>query len=215
MAFKVTLTDTSGFSSTELDKLDQAVAIWERVWNSDEFKARVLGFGFNQTITTGTWPFRKKENRFCPYFRMTSETRIQVYNNLLAGSERLNPGDNGVADISITLDKRDGKSVIGYTYANTRMQWIYSDWFRSVTPADIAGNLAHEYCHKLGYSHEFNYNALRSFTVPYIRMSLNIIRFGGSRPLMRSEASLGSLRKSFRREKTANERGCGRLKTGL
>lgn len=98
---------------------------------------------------------------------MTSLSPGQVFETIMSGAEKLSPEIDGEADISVTLDARDAGSVIGYTYPNTRMQWIYASFFGRATPADIAGNLAHEYCHKIGFEHEFNFTSLRQYTVPY------------------------------------------------
>ena len=40
-------------------------------------------------------------------------------------------------------------------------------FFDNFTPAEIAGNLAHEWMHKIGFDHDFNSTSRRPYSVPY------------------------------------------------
>lgn len=158
---KVVLEKTVGFTPTELQKLSDAAKLLEMVVNTDNFKKAVLLHIY--TEPGGLFKRSKTLNAF----RMTSLTPMQVYKKFMSGSERLDPKPDGEADIHISIDRRDAGDVLGYTYASTPMQWVYSSFFGRATLADIASNLAHEYCHKLGFTHESNYTKLRQYTVPY------------------------------------------------
>jgi hypothetical protein len=76
------------------------------------------------------------------------------------------PEDNE-ADIFLKIDRTDKPGVIGYTYSNTKWQWIYSRILREWGAQDIAGNLAHEWCHKIGFEHESSWTSKREHSVPY------------------------------------------------
>lgn len=159
--FKIKLAAKVDFNSSESAKLVKAAELWQKVWQSDEFKNKVLNFGRNERVGL----FRRL--KWFEGFRMTSMNTLGVYNCIMGGSEVLEPGVDREADVYLTLDRATTESVIGYTYPGTKMQWIYAKFFNQMDEAEIAGNLAHEYCHKLGFQHEFNPTALRPYTVPY------------------------------------------------
>lgn len=168
MNFSVTLDKTIGFSDEELEKLTKAVGLMASAWSSDEFKEFVVNFEYSYQANVGRWPFRKLQTFSGKQFRWNLNlNNLQVYEKLTSGSETLNPGEDHDADISITIDRKNVRGVIGYTYPTSRMQWIYSWYFKAYSAAEIAGNLAHEYCHKIGFDHEFNNVPGREFTVPY------------------------------------------------
>jgi len=161
--FKVNIVQADSFTPTQAQKLEAARLLWEKVWNSDEFKTRVLNFQY--TYTTGSLWWKKSYTAVG--FRWNNDkTNQQIFDHLMSGAELLSPSPDNEADLSITLYTASS-STVGYTYPGTMMQWINSKFFNSFTAADVAGNLSHEYCHKLGYDHEYKATALRPYTVPY------------------------------------------------
>lgn len=102
-----------------------------------------------------------------PGFHYTKDSPEEVYKKIMSGAETLDPVEDGEADIYVELDRSFSWSAIGYTYENTKWQWIYNRFFKGATVAGIAGNLAHEWCHKIGYDHEFKWTELREHSVPY------------------------------------------------
>lgn len=159
---KVSIVKAIGFNPEEVAKLTKAASLLETVFNSIAFRQEVLKHGF---YTKEHWWSSK---RWTYSFRMSrGKSNSGVLEAVLAGCEVLSPEVDNEADIQLTIDRRDGSDVIGYTYSSTPMQWIYSSFFGRATLADIASNLAHEYCHKLGFDHEFNRTADRQYTVPY------------------------------------------------
>lgn len=159
--FKIKINAQVNFSSNEAAKLVRAVELWQKVWQSEEFQNKVRNFGRNER--SGVFG----RTKWVHGFRMTSLSNRGVIDKIVSGSERLEPEADKEADIYLTLDRRDTESVIGYTYPATKTQWIYSKFFNKMDEAEIAGNLAHEYCHKLGFGHESKPTALRPYTVPY------------------------------------------------
>lgn len=158
---RVNLSKSVGFSFTETEKLLQATSLLESVLNSARFETAILDFSYMHKDHFWTKPYRKFA------FRMTKLSRYQVLAKIMSGSEVLSPGVDNEADIQLTIDRRDAGDVLGYTYSSTAMQWIYASFFGRATLADIAANLAHEYCHKLGFEHEYERTADRQYTVPY------------------------------------------------
>jgi hypothetical protein len=166
--FQVKIDKSVGFSPKQKAKLDEAVVLWTAVWNSEKFRIAVHSFSYEKTYRVRKGLFWRKYTAYGKNFLESKGLgNMALYEKLLAGSERLSPGDDGIATISVTLDKSAAKGVIGYTYPSTRTQWIYSSFFERATPPVIAGNLAHEYCHKLGFSHSAKFTPTREFTVPY------------------------------------------------
>lgn len=148
--FKVKLT-TKNFNSDQQKKIEAAAKIVEECFNSDYFRAAVLN-----KMTLGK-----------PFFHYTNDSRDTVYKKLMAGAEVLDQTEDFEADIFVELDNSFSWSAIGYTYPNTKWQWIYNRFFKGASIEAIAGNLAHEWCHKIGYEHEFKYTRLREHSVPY------------------------------------------------
>lgn len=166
----------------EQEKLDQAVSHFEKAINSNQFlefcNPFKRGGGFYEIkVKVGPWwKFWNKEYRLIKKARQFEgygfkfpggRSDLDVYNHLMTGSEVLNPFVDNVANVYLKIDKRNKKNVIGYTYPNTRWQWIYSNWFKKMTINEIAGNIAHEWCHKMGYRHNSKDNPTRIYTVPY------------------------------------------------
>jgi hypothetical protein len=165
--FKVNLT-TEGFREKELEKLELARAHMERALSSRAFFEFCRDFSYEQKSCSGRLWWKKCTTSIVQEFRWNLEkSRKEIYNHLLCGEEKLTSGEDKEADIFLKIDRRRNRRVLGYTYPNTSWQWIYATFFGRADYREIAGNLAHEWCHKMGYQHEFKYNFLRQFTVPY------------------------------------------------
>lgn len=154
--------EATGFSSKQLEKLSEAAALLERVINSSAFAEEVLNFSYQYSTGALWWKrwFTSKNFRW-----NNGDTRAQVLEKILAGNE-LKSGADQEVDCIITLYTGD-PGVLGYTYPSTLKTWINSHFFNDAPIYEIAGNLAHEYCHKLGYDHEYNRTSLRDYTAPY------------------------------------------------
>ena len=59
------------------------------------------------------------------------------------------------------------RNVVGYTSQGTPEITMNRSFFDGYTPAEIAGNMAHEWMHKLGFEHDFRATARRPDSVPY------------------------------------------------
>lgn len=159
--------DPSRFSATEITKLTQAAAIMERALNSQKFKSFVENFSYSKIYTTGFWPFRKQATATSNFFYDTDLRNHEVYTTIMNGAESLSPEIDGEADINIEIDRSKKRGVLGYTYSHSKINWIYSWFLRDGDVYEVAGNLAHEYMHKLGFEHDFARTPLRPFSVPY------------------------------------------------
>lgn len=121
------------------------------VINSKEFKKRMLAHEFNGSIG------------FANNDGMTNE---QVYQKILEASETLQPGKDDEMDMKVTYYYANNGTV-GYTYPSTTEVWVNQKFYSSYTYAKIAGNLSHEWCHKLGFKHDSSNTSRRKYSVPY------------------------------------------------
>lgn len=153
--FRINL-KSSNFFSNDLIKLNKAVKYIEEYLNSGEFENFVKSYSFEDS-----------NGNIVRKFHYTELSNEEVFAKIKSGSEVLTPEHDGEADIEIELDRSWTRNVIGYTYPTTPMQWIYAKFFINWSAEEIAGNILHEYCHKLGFDHEYKWTHDREFSVPY------------------------------------------------
>ena len=170
--FKVKL-EASNFDDDDYQKIQMAINKIAKAVSSTEFKNFVLDYKYTVTTCKGWWYWKEcTENvRYGMRYNYTDweedQTQQQIYDHIISGKERLIPEVDEEADIFLELDKNYKPGVLGYTYPSTSWQWIYNWFFTDGDYHEIAGNIFHEYCHKLSYKHESDYNSLRRHTVPY------------------------------------------------
>ena len=151
-ALKVNVIDTTNFTTTQTQKMNQAVTILNQVLNSPEFKERVLNFKFVQT---------------------NGMNNQQIYDYLMSGAEKFptQTAANQLADMHLSIYfppwyKRFTKAV-AFTNTSDPYLHIYNSYYNSASVADISETMIHEWTHKLGFDHDFNATAQRPFSVPY------------------------------------------------
>lgn len=144
------------FTDKDKVKVHKAAEILETVMNSQEFKERVLNFTF------------KGEKQF---YMNNGLSNKEIYAQLMTGEEVLMPNSVGIMnfDLSLYRSKNPWSKVKGYTKSDTMRIWMNKKFFRksSWTSINVAGNMAHEWVHKMGYGHDYRHNADRPYTVPY------------------------------------------------
>lgn len=139
------------FEVEQEEKVNKAVDIIKKVIASDEFRTRVINFTYN-----GARSFVDSKG-------MTNE---QIYLKLLQGAEKLVPEDDNEMDLELEL-YYSSKNTVGYTYPNTVRIWMNTKFFTPYTPTQVAGNIFHEWTHKLGFEHASSYSVARDSSVPY------------------------------------------------
>jgi hypothetical protein len=142
--------DIQGFDPESLRKLEAAFAIVEEVMNSEEFKEAVLNFKNT-----------KGERAFASNRGLSNE---QILTQLMEGREVLQPHTPGEMNFFLRLYNNRWSRVIGYTSPKTNVISINWKFFRNFAPHQVAGNLAHEWAHKMGYDHV---SAKEHDSVPY------------------------------------------------
>jgi hypothetical protein len=145
------------------EKIMDAAKILEGVFNSPQFKEKVLDFSYKNYTGALWW----KKYFTVDGFYQSKMTNQQVYDKIMSGAEVLHPGADNEADITMVIDPRTNSRVIGYTYPGDKRQYLYINWARSMTAIEIASNMAHEWTHKLGFEHDYKATRLRPYSVPY------------------------------------------------
>ncbi|MEX0798556.1 MAG: hypothetical protein WD025_03885 [Bacteriovoracaceae bacterium] len=144
------------FSEFDARKIAKAVQILETVMNSSQFKEQVLNFTF------------KGEQRF---HRNNGMSNQEIYDHLMTGAEDLMPEADQTMNFDLTLytSWNPWSSVKGYTKPDTMRIWLNTKFYRksSWSAIDVAANMAHEWTHKMGFGHAYDYNPDRPFSTPY------------------------------------------------
>lgn len=140
----------TNFKPKDEEKVRRAIEIIREVIKSVEFKEKVLNFEYAG----------KKS------FVDTKLTNQEVYQSLLKASEDLRPEVDHEMDLELEL-YYSRKNVVGYTYPNVLRIWMNRKYFDVYTPAQVAGNIFHEWTHKLGFEHDYRYTVSRDASVPY------------------------------------------------
>lgn len=143
--------DLTKFDPTDEAKLLKAVSIIKKIIRSKEFKERVLNFTYNG----------KKE-----FLNNEGLSNAEIYQKLLDGDEELKPEIDHEMDLELELYYSNNNTV-GYTYPNVLQIWMNTKYFDAYTPSEVAGNVFHEWTHKLGFSHASSYSVARKSSVPY------------------------------------------------
>ncbi len=146
-----TLLGLVNFDTSEREKVENAADLVKRIIMSQEFKDAVVNHIYNGKKT---------------FVDNSGLTNLQVYDRIIIGAERLSPEKNFRLDVEIELYTEDS-STIGYTYPSSTRIWMNRKYFSRYTSYQVAGNLTHEWLHKLGFTHEVADTDARSFSVPY------------------------------------------------
>ncbi len=141
----------ANFDYDEMEKVLAAADLIKRVVASTDFRNEII----NHTVD-GVRTFVDNQG-------LTNE---EIYQIILEGSEKLNPGRNNSLDVKLRLYYED-TNIIGYTYSNSEYIWLNQNYFSWYTPAQVSGNLFHEWLHKLGFMHSYEYTDSRKDSVPY------------------------------------------------
>lgn len=139
------------FDAKDEEKVYKAIDIIKSVIRTDEFRQRVINFTYQGKKT------------FVDNDGLTNE---QIYQKLLDGSETMKPEVDHEMDLELEL-YYSSRSTVGYTYANVLRIWMNTKYFDPYTPAEVAGNVFHEWTHKLGFDHASSYSVSRDSSVPY------------------------------------------------
>jgi len=151
----VQIDSIENFSETNKEKVEQAAAAMESALNSEEFHSRVSGF---------TWQGKQS---FADNRGMSND---QIYAAIMSGRETYSTDDDHTVNLNLILYRPPFYkkwSVVGYGYPGTPQIYVNRYYLAAMSIADLAGLLAHEWCHKLGFNHDFRRTLKRPYSVPY------------------------------------------------
>jgi hypothetical protein len=146
----------TNFEIDDEDKVRHAIEIIKKVIASKEFRNRVLNYSYEGKI------------QFVDNKGLSNQ---EIYQALMDGKEDLAPEVDHEMDLDLEL-YYSWRSTVGYTYPNTLRIWMNTKFFDQYTPAEVAGNVFHEWTHKLGFDHAQSYSVRRDSSVPYAIGSL-------------------------------------------
>lgn len=139
------------FDRDQEDKVHKAIEIIKKVVGSTEFRSRVLNYTY------------QGQKQFVDNKGMTN---AQIYQALLDGREDLKPEIDNEMDLELEL-YYSWTSTVGYTTPDVLLIHMNTKFFDPYTPSQVAGNVFHEWTHKLGFDHAQNYSVSRDSSVPY------------------------------------------------
>lgn len=142
--------DLIDFTAAQEEKYNQAVAMVKKVVATEKFREKVLSYSWSGGSG----------------FSSTTQTRAQVYQAVLEAAERLTPAKNNTMDVGVKL-YYENSSVVGWTSTNITHFNVNTKFFNQYDIHEVAGNLFHEWLHKLGYGHDSAATVQRPHSVPY------------------------------------------------
>lgn len=151
LTFKTNVSYLSGFSQTDEEKYNDAVALVKKVVATEAFKNRVLNHTYDGSKQ---------------FVQSNGKTNAQVYQSILDAAEKLTPAKNNTLDVGVKLYYTNN-NVVGYTSGSITYINVNTKYFDQYDIHQVAGNLFHEWLHKLGYGHDSSATARRPYSVPY------------------------------------------------
>lgn len=150
LSFKTNVT-LMNLTATQATKYNKAVAMVKKVVATEAFRTKVLNHtygGVKKFVDNG------------------GKTNAQIYQSILDAAEKLKLVKNNTMDIGVKMYYQ-ASSTVGYTSTGVTYINVNTKFFDTYAVNQVAGNLFHEWLHKLGYSHSASATASRPYSVPY------------------------------------------------
>jgi hypothetical protein len=151
LSYKTNVSYLSGFESADEAKYNKAVAIVKKVVATEAFRTAVLNHTYNGDKT---------------FVQNNGLTNAEIYQDILDAAETLKPTKNNTMDVGVKL-YYENSSTVGYTNGSITYINVNTKFFDTYAANSVAGNLFHEWLHKLGYGHDSSATARRPYSVPY------------------------------------------------
>lgn len=150
---RVSLGKVTGYTTSERAKLDQATKLIGDVLNSREFRDAVL---------SNTYAGK-------PGFADETKSPQEIYAAIRAAKENFTSEADGEVDLNVNLKTFSWfqRKTVGYTTPDSDTITTNRRFFSGYDAPEVAGHLAHEWLHKLGFEHDFQATADRPYSVPY------------------------------------------------
>lgn len=159
--FKVNAVELRGITNAQTAKMRRAARIFENVMNDPEFQSEL------QTKT-----FKSDDGDDL----ITDPTATPVIEKIYAAAELYKPEPNNTADIywiakktSFWRKMTDKCETIGFGYQGQKNIYTYTCLLdEEDSMAKLVGHIAHEWSHKLGFTHRDDDDSGIDLTVPYV-----------------------------------------------
>jgi hypothetical protein len=150
---RVSVGKVNGYSASERVKLEAGMKLLTDVLNSKEFRDGVLSATFQGK----------------PGFASDTRSPQEIYRAIREAKESYTDAADGEVDINLSLENLSWfqRNVVGYTTESSDTLTTNRRFFSGFEPAEVAGHVAHEWLHKLGFEHDFKATARRPDSVPY------------------------------------------------
>ncbi|WP_408098661.1 hypothetical protein ACJVC5_07040 [Peredibacter sp. HCB2-198] len=143
--------ELENFDADQEAKVLEAAELIKKVIATDEFKNGILNHSYNG----------KKG-----FVDAGGLSNAEIYQKILEGSEKLNPGNNNAMDLKLEVYHANNV-VVGYTMPSVIKIWMNSKFLDKNNSAEVTTNMTHEWLHKLGFKHSANRTPTRKYSVPY------------------------------------------------
>lgn len=150
LSFKTNVT-LMNLTATQTSKYNKAVTMVKRVVATEAFRKKVLNHTYGGV---------KK------FVDNNGKTNAQIYQSILDAAEKLKLVKNNTMDLGVKMYYQ-ASSVVGYTSPNISYINVNTKFFNTYAVNQVAGNLFHEWLHKLGYGHSASVTTSRPYSVPY------------------------------------------------
>lgn len=140
------------FTGSDELKVRKAFEIIKKVIATKEFKDKVLNYTYK-----GIKQFHQNDNY----------SNEEIYQMVLDGKEKLLPVIDNRMNLELEIYTNNWTSTVGYTYPDSLRIYLNTKYFRNYTPSEVAGNLFHEWMHKVGFGHDSSNTPGRDSSVPY------------------------------------------------
>lgn len=128
--------DHPDFRAKEL----RAKQILEDVWNSSAFLQQVVNYSRQELV--GRWWWKKMVS--VSGFSTTSDSTNAIYKMLISKQ---------VVTVNQDIVSCEDPSTIGYEEDGDATTYVCIGWDVELDVFGVANNVAHEFCHQLGYHH--------------------------------------------------------------
>lgn len=139
------------FNAEQEDKILNAADMIKKIVASEEFKNRILKHKYNGKLG---------------FVDSGGLTNAEIYQKIIEGSEKLNPGKNNTMDLDLETYHANN-IVVGYTMPSVIRIWMNTKFLNQNSAAEVTTNMMHEWLHKIGFKHASNKTPTRKYSVPY------------------------------------------------
>jgi hypothetical protein len=151
---KINVLALTGADASDERRIYGALKLIEDVVNTEEFRTRVLDMSYK--IGKSTYKG----------YSQTDSSPEEVLNSILLAKENFAGGRESEIDLFLDMYYKRN-STIGYTGPKDKFIHMNRYFHSRYTSLETAGNIFHEWLHKIGHGHSQRHNDFRPHSVPY------------------------------------------------